>query len=79
MDRFITMGKQFGYPTCCITEFILHIIHRSYRSRPSRKLEGSGYIPCDCCNKNYSTMELIYNINVNRDKTLPAFGIFIRN
>ncbi len=40
-------GKYYGYPKCCIDEFV----SKSRNINKRRKLCGTGYIPCHRCNK----------------------------
>ena len=45
------MGVYFGYPQCCINEFMGNFRTGAWRNRGTRKLDGTGYIPCVECNK----------------------------
>ena len=60
-ERMIRLGKGLGYPDCCIQAFLTE----DFRTRPIRKLEGTGYVPCAECNKK-SPQELVSIINANR-------------
>lgn len=65
---FIKMGRYFGYPECCIADFVRHIL--KYREgkadgREKRKLHGTGYVPCAKCNRK-SERTLIATIRKNR-------------
>lgn len=73
MNKFYLLGLKFGYPKCCISEFIYCIEYRVIHLRKTRKLSGTGYIPCKECNSKYTEQELVDNINKNRDKTLTIF------
>ena len=73
MNKFYLLGLKFGYPKCCISEFNYCIASRTIRRRETRKLAGTGYIPCKECNSKYTEQELVDNINKNRDKTLTIF------
>ena len=73
MNKFYLLGLKFGYPDCCISEFIYCIASRTIHRRETRKLAGTGYIPCYECNSKYTEQELVDNINKNRDKTLIIF------
>jgi hypothetical protein len=53
-------GEKYGYPQCCIDEFILWA-----GTQGPRKFDGSGYKPCIKCNKK-SHEELIEVIKSNR-------------
>lgn len=65
--KFKDLGSYYGYPVCCIDSFL------NYTKKPTRKLQGTGYIPCENCNVKYTEKELISNINKNRNKTLELF------
>lgn len=73
MNGYLNLGKKFGYPTCCIEEFIFCLNTGLFFKREPRKLQGTGYIPCAICNSKYTTEQLVENINVNRDKSLIPF------
>lgn len=73
MKNYLNLGRKFGYPDCCISEFIYCIASRTIHRRETRKLAGTGYIPCYECNSKYTEQELVDNINKNRDKTLTIF------
>lgn len=66
LDKWVILGRFFGYPECCINAFknFEHI------GGDSRKLDGTGYIPCATCNKK-STKFLIDVINKKRISRLP--------
>jgi hypothetical protein len=47
---FIRHGQRFGYPDCCITDFL----HRRWKVEPMTDLQqriaqGSGFVPCNSC------------------------------
>ena len=44
-----------------------------FLKRPERKLQGTGFIPCESCNTKYTEEELISKINENRSKILESF------
>lgn len=44
-------GMEFGYPPCCIGEFIIHTIKGTCKERGTRKLHGTGYVPCVKCDE----------------------------
>ena len=53
-------GKYYGFTQCCIDYF------QTLDDYPEgRKLEGTGYIPCDCCNEK-TEQELLDVITANR-------------
>jgi hypothetical protein len=64
-QHFIKMGKLFGYPQCCIDEFLVLDI-----PRPIRKFNGTGYLPCAKCNEK-SEQEMLDIIAKNRTFPLP--------
>lgn len=52
-DNWALLGLAFGYPTCCIEEFMtkpLFIDEENYKVR-SLASDGSGFIPCGECAK----------------------------
>lgn len=69
-NHWAMMGLKYGYPTCCIVAFC-HLDH--IKDKKPRQLEGTGYVPCDRCNSQYGLMQLVCNINSNRDKSLMPF------
>lgn len=76
-QRFYKLGSMYGYPKCCITEFIVATQSGYYLFRGERKLNGSGYIPCLHCNARYTSQELIDNINARRDKSIQSFNFYL--
>lgn len=50
IERFQTLGKYFGYPDCCIRQFLNDSINGTY-NEPDRNIEGnySGFVPCRKC------------------------------
>lgn len=73
MNKYILLGLKYGYPKCCISEFIYCIESRVIHLRKTRKLSGTGYIPCSKCNSKYTVNELINNIDSKREITLDSF------
>lgn len=72
-NRFISTGRYFGYPDCCIAEFLQRVIKHlnGEKLKPlGRKLSGTGYIPCESCNKK-TKAELIAVIAKNRKHSKP--------
>jgi hypothetical protein len=51
--KWIKNGLYYGYPVCCIVEFVQRNTKRKFNATPTRKhidlLDGNGYIPCDAC------------------------------
>lgn len=71
--QFKEFGLYYGYPVCC-TESLLNDISTGYfLNRPPRKLQGTGFVPCEDCNNKYTEEELISKINENRSKILEPF------
>lgn len=67
----IKRGKEFGYPDCCILEFIEGMI-KTHSGIPKVlpkdfKLKGTGFVPCTSCNKTKSEDELVNEINLKRN------------
>ena len=63
--EWILSGVYYGFPRCCIEEFVLYAESGSYLERETRKLSGTGYVPCTKCNQK-SEEELVKIINDNR-------------
>lgn len=61
-DRFDIFGKYFGFPECCIQEFINRTESLGDEPFP---LRGTGFVPCQCCRKKTED-ELVKIINANR-------------
>lgn len=71
MNKWRILGRYFGFPECCIDEFIEYITgEKNPFERETRKLEGTGYIPCVECNKK-SVGELIDQIEKSRTYHRP--------
>jgi hypothetical protein len=67
----ISTGEYFGYPSCCIKEFIKDCNNKiTYKDRGKRKCHGTGYIPCEKCNTK-SIKDIINTINKNRKHDKP--------
>ena len=64
-NPFLLSGVYYGYPKCCIEEFIQQYESGEYITRGNRKLKGTGYIPCVKCN-NLSEAALKHEINSAR-------------
>lgn len=56
------LGKYLGYPSCCINDFMKNFGRKKVISR---KMSGTGYIPCVNCNKK-TEKELLLEINNKR-------------
>lgn len=70
----IKYGRDYGYPECCIDEFVMtRMDGMSYLMlKHNRKLSGSGYIPCSKCNKK-TEQELIQEIAKRRNPKYAPF------
>lgn len=71
--HFVKQGLYFGYPPCCIVEFVEFTGDYMAGKRPSRglrKLHGTGYVPCKDCNKK-TEKQLLKQIADNRKCELP--------
>jgi len=70
---FIELGEYFGYPPCCIADFIEYVLVYQKGQAPirgQRKLTGTGYVPCPKCNEK-SVAELLSYIAANRQHPKP--------
>lgn len=67
-------GMEFGYPPCCIGEFIVRSITNTHGERPPRKFNGTGFVPCKSCNKR-SRESLIEEINARRSFEYPFYNL----
>ena len=67
----IKLGKELGYPDCCILQFvegmikmhsgILNVLPKDF------KLKGTGFVPCTACNNAKSEDMLVDEINQKRN------------
>ena len=67
----IKRGKEFGYPDCCILEFVEGMV-KMFSDVPKVlpkdfKLKGTGFVPCASCNNTKSEDELVDEINSKRN------------
>lgn len=65
---WVHMGAYYGYPDCCVNEFVYRILNRE--KAPKRKFYGTGYIPCKKCNRKTKAQMLEY-ITKNRGHKQP--------
>lgn len=70
-DYFRAVGKHFGFPDCCVEEFIRDVGTNAGLTKRHRKLYGTGYIPCKKCNEHFSEQQLIANIQGARVHPVP--------
>lgn len=68
-------GLEYGYPICCIGEFVIHAIKGTSEHREKRKFNGTGYVPCVLCNEK-TEAELLAYIAAHRQykKPFPQCG-----
>ncbi len=66
-------GKAFGYPECCIDDFVEFISGPILSFRKPRLLDGTGFVPCRVCNTTKSEEELVAEINANRSPDQKPF------
>lgn len=61
---WVFMGKYFGFPDCCIKNFC------SGNNKESSLFDGTGYVPCSCCNQKIINPQVVQeftdNINAKR-------------
>ena len=65
---FQYQGEYYGYPPCCIAEFIKYVILTMAGAavkRDIRQFNGTGYVPCMKCNQK-SKKELLAYIETHR-------------
>lgn len=70
---FVEQGEHYGYPPCCIAEFIEYVLNydnAAVKNRGKRQLHGTGYVPCATCNKK-TKKQLLFYIKRNRKEMLP--------
>lgn len=72
IPTWVFQGINFGYPECCVGEFVIHIVKNTLDKREKRKLCGTGFVPCTVCNQK-TKKELITIINKNRNPELSSF------
>lgn len=73
VTEWVLQGLEYGYPDCCIGEFVADILTSRFEGR-ERQLRGSGYVPCETCNKRNTAIQLIKVVNERREENLPPFG-----
>lgn len=69
ISQWIKWGNAFGYPTCCITEFVQRC-RRGVVLYEKRKFYGTGYVPCKNCNAK-TEFELLNYIQTHRTFPKP--------
>lgn len=73
IKRWRALGKAFGYPECCVADFVAFISDPMQSFRKPRLLDGTGFVPCQVCNTTKSEEELIAEINAKRRPDLKPF------
>jgi hypothetical protein len=71
-DYYIEMGKHFGYPECCINQFIE--TYGAMEASEERKIASSftGFIPCDIHAKEIlDGKTTLSNLITNRQEKTP--------
>jgi len=68
--NFVVKGLYFGYPECCIDEFVRSFIDGFAVKCKRRKFNGTGFVPCAACNKK-SKKEILAYIKSHRQCKLP--------
>lgn len=73
------VGRKLGYPECCIAAFHIksHIVSPRVGGcgpKERRKLWGSGFVPCRECHQTKTEVQLILEINANRQIATPFTG-----
>ena len=76
--KLIENGKKYGYPDCCIKQFVNMAITNNCPSRIQIKISNnSGYIPCSyCCWKVLSKQINLNDLICNRiyEKPFTSFN-----
>lgn len=77
-----SMGRELGYPECCIAAFTnrsqllitgpLHEFQRARMYQFEHNGEATGYLMCSSCAQR-NREELVAEINARRDKSYPPF------
>ncbi|MDO8418082.1 MAG: hypothetical protein Q7S87_17945 [Agitococcus sp.] len=49
--RFTALGQYFGFPPCCVAEFLATNCQSTKVAYPRGIWWGTGYVPCLCCAK----------------------------
>ena len=80
LSRYYAFGQNFGYPLCCINEFVLDISENRRCSPIRLKVsKGSGFVPCGvCAEKILSKKVTLKELVVNRYAKYP-FTVFSQN
>ena len=82
---YYKMGKAYGYPECCIKEFILrnstyYLFVDKYKGKKKPGWFGSGFVPCEKCREILeNTTRKEFKKWLGRDIYKEAEAIKIRN
>lgn len=71
MSKWEAYGIYFGYPRCCVDNFLRNVMipfwYENKNLYPDgRLLDGTGFIPCPECNKEHTEESLTALINSKR-------------
>ena len=71
MSKWEAYGIYFGYPRCCVDNFLRNVMipfwYENKNLYPSgRLLDGTGFVPCPKCNKEHTEKSLVALINSKR-------------
>ena len=71
MSKWEAYGIYFGYPRCCVDNFLRNVMipfwYENKNLYPSgRLLDGTGFVPCPKCNKEHTEKSLVDLINSKR-------------
>lgn len=66
-------GNYFGYPKCCINQFVKMVLAEKTPTRLQRKVcESTGYVPCSYCSWRILTKQVVLDELVqNRRCKIP--------
>jgi len=67
--QWASLGKYYGFPDCCIDEFVSFAVTGYPNRSKKRKFHGTGYVPCKHCDKHLSEQALADIINLRRTCT----------
>ena len=62
LDRARALGLVFGYPECCVEAFL----ELRHLGEPERKFHGTGFVPCETCDREKSVEQLRSEIDAAR-------------
>ena len=72
MDKLILLGQFFGYPQCCVNEFVGNFVPYWERAEIVQLTMEGGFIPCPACAAKILSKEItIEGLIQNRICTVP--------